>query len=244
MKKFFLAALALSSLSLLPAFALDPIIDTDDYDFDSCHRKKSHSSSHHNHRPKPGPTGSTGATGATGATGNSGPQGGRGVTGVTGAQGITGATGVGVTPSFGSFFSTISQSVTGPSGTISFQNANSGPTGPAFTFVLGSDTFNILQTGYYAISYGVFGAPGTGAELPAIALSLNSATLTGSAFSPFTTLAGEDMDSFRGIFFLGTTGSLKLINISTTTFPIFAPSFLFSNDVNTSAYINIRYVSP
>jgi hypothetical protein len=257
MKKFFLAALALSSLSLLPVFAVDSLIHSDDYELDSCHRKKECPC----RCPPPGamgdpgatgPTGPTGPTGATGQTGASGV-GGTGAPGATGSPGNTGApgpTGGVVSPSFGSFYSTTAQ-LPGVSGTIFFENANCGPTGSAFAFTLGSDTFEILLPGFYAISYGVFsgGTPAGLFTFPAVGLVFNSSLLPGSAFFPFDSNTNAYSTSFAGIFFLGVTGTLQLINMGPTGA---LPMVLIppSTDVNlqaatnTTAYINIELLNP
>lgn len=64
-----------------------------------------------------GPTGVTGVTGVTGSTGVTGPTGTTGITGPTGATGVTGPTGpTGATgelpyPTFGNFYSIVSQTM-------------------------------------------------------------------------------------------------------------------------------------
>jgi hypothetical protein len=179
-----------------------------------------------------GPTGAAGVTGAPGSTGSMGPP---------------GPPGSGSLPQFGSFYSTSAQTI-GTGGAIFFENANSGPIGNAFSFTpapgLVGQIFTINETGYYEISYGIFGSD---AIIPdtAIELTLNSNGITGSQLYPLDSGNGLIMSAFTGIFHLGMTGQLRLINNSSSVLQITQPSsFVPSTPVNTSAFINIRFLNP
>lgn len=180
-----------------------------------------------------------------GATGPTGP---RGATGATGNAGLTGAPGpLDTNPSFGSFYSTSFQ-VVHPGGAVFFGITGAGPIGTAFDFDPGTDTsgssFIINETGYYAISYGLFPIPtGELGFLPGVGLNLNSIIdFPGSHYMPADSFGDISMPAFFGIFHLSVTGTLQLINIDILDLLIAPPSFDGGIPVNISAYINIQFL--
>lgn len=187
---------------------------------------------HHSHeRGHKGATGPTGPTGPKGQTGSTGPTGG---------------------PSFGYFYSTSLQAID-PGEAVFFENQNFPARGPAFTFTPGigpnGESFQILQTGYYAINYGLFVVNGFFNEPPppfGLALTLNGTTIPNSLYYPLDFISNNgDMASFAGIFHLPSTGTLQLINIGTRFIEIAPPlSNSPESTVTTSAYISIQFLSP
>lgn len=197
------------------------------------HHRHHKSSSHHSHKGATGPRGATGATGPTGPKGN---------------PGATGATAAFIPPSFGSFYSTSIQTVP-PFGPIFFENTNSGPIGTAFTFTPGvgplGEIFTIVEPGFYAISYGVWGQNLVISPDVGIALLLNGSIVPGSDYFPHDTEGDLNMAGLSGIFHLS-KGFLQLRNITSETFVISSPFIdgLTKAPVDTSAYINIQFLSP
>ncbi len=121
-----------------------------------------------------GPTGATGVTGPTGATGATGPTG-ASITGSTGATGATGATGTSTVTDFGSYFTTVSQSVNN----TTFPLTN---TLEASTLTINNATgvVTIPNIGFYKVDYGVYVASSATA-IDIVALALNGANITGTA---------------------------------------------------------------
>jgi hypothetical protein len=181
--------------------------------------------------------------------GRRGPTGPTGPIGATGSNGTTGA--IGERPSFGFFYSTTGQ-IIGPGDAIFFENQGVAATGPAFTFTPApgpsGESFQILQTGYYAINYGMVVTSGVaGIEDIGLGLVLNNiTTIPNSLYYPLDYMHGDGfMPAFAGIFHVSSTGSLKLANIGTESFTITPPaSFTGPTPVNTSAYISLQFLSP
>jgi hypothetical protein len=203
MKKFFLAALTLFSFTLLPVFADDPIIDTDDYELDShhkhSHRKHSHHRRHHedSNRCIPGATGATGLPGATGATGvglgGTGSTGASGATGATGTAGLTGATGVtGSTGATGGTELDHLFNFTSTTSTVGIfpQTVPFGPTSTAIVF---GDA--ISQTG----ASGAFILSEAGDYLVTAVLSISPSSPTGGIFHVILDIGQQPPDNSYGV---------------------------------------------
>jgi hypothetical protein len=193
-----------------------------------------------------GPTGVTGSSGlpgfaATGSTGPTGPAGATGQTGVTGSVGTTGNPN-----SFGSFYSTVTQTLFAGE-PITFERNAFGVIGDAFTFSPNT-TFNIGTTGYYQISYGAFARTlNSGSDQATLELYLNGQGITGSQFFTGDSDTDSLMPSFKAIFFFSQTGPMQLINTNdfeASQTEYVPPSSLVSTPVNTSVYINIQFLGP
>ena len=132
-----------------------------------------------------GPIGLTGATGATGATGPQGPIGLTGATGPQGPQGIQGPVGpqgpigpqgpAGTIASYGSYFSTTTQTLSNQSFPLDSANDESNMTIDPATGIV-----TLTNAGTYKIDYGVL--PETGAvEANRVVLYLNGAEVPGTS---------------------------------------------------------------
>jgi hypothetical protein len=237
MKKIVFLSIYFSLSSITALWAQDNSNDL--LEVEMRHHHKSHCRRHRHHSSSErGPTGPTGPTGARGATGN------------TGSTGPTGP--LSTSPSFGSFYSTIEQTVP-LGGAVFFETAGAGPIGTAFSFDPGTDitgsSFLIDETGFYAISYGLFagvtgGLPGN--QPPSVGLNFNLTGITGSYYIAADVNGDIAMPAFMGIFHLGSTGVLQLVNIGQLPLLITPPDSVSgpsgSPPVDVSAYISIQFL--
>lgn len=173
-----------------------------------------------------GPTGATGATGPTGLQGPIGPTGPTGI-GITGPTGATGATGVATAASYGSFYSTASQSVDDSTfpleGTIVVNNMTLAPATGIVT---------LPNIGVYKVDYGVYVASSaTAADY--VALSLNGVDVTGTERS----LENNTMIASSAIIQTTAPSSTLAININSTS-PI-----TFNDDQGVSGYLTIIQIA-
>lgn len=202
-----------------------------------------------------GATGSTGPTGPNGSTGPNGPPGFAGATGPGGSTGSTGSMGVTGTatflaPSLGAFYSTRQQMLGASGDAIFFEHTNAPITGTAIAFTPGvgpaGETFTINQTGFYEISYGAFSVQTSTTGQGSIALSFNGSilpSLFGSTDQINDSQGDAVMAAFEGIYHFATPGSLKLVNSDDHAITITPPSSLFDIAVDTSVYINIKFLN-
>lgn len=135
----------------------------------------------------PGVTGPTGPTGPIGATGNTGATGPTGVAGPTGFTGPTGPTGA-FTSSFGSFWSTTTQSVLSP---LEVQWENIGPAnGIALAGAPPNTDIILNQTGAYLVNLTLITSSTLSSNLFSIAVNGANSGITYYSVQPVTNSAG------------------------------------------------------
>ncbi len=159
-----------------------------------------------------GPTGLNGVTGPTGATGSTGAT---GITGSTGATGATGATGIAIASSYGSFYTTASQSVNNTSFPLTNTLNISGMTINNATGVV-----TLPDVGIYELQYGLYVASSATAN-NRLAIFVNGVEVAGTSRG----LENNTMISASAI--VQTTLPNSTLNIQVITS---SPATFFDND--------------